>query len=329
MILGCDVGGTKCNLALFALRGARLEAIVTHRYPSNGFDQFEKILAQFLIDARAELGSAPIKLDAAGVDVAGPVVDGRVRATNLPWSVDATAIAKQLGTTHIVLLNDLEACGYSIELLRPDELATLNVGENAPRAAKILIAAGTGLGEAVLYWDGDRYFVASSEGGHADLAPRTDQEIKLLQFLKTKQEFVGFETILSGRGFFTIHTFLDPTVKHPSFDEPGVDPAPEITENALSGTCPVCMRTLDLWTALYGAEAGNLALKAVARNGVYVAGGIAVKILPKLKDGTFFRAFCQKEKLGEMLAQIPIHVILNEKAPLLGVASQAARSVGA
>ncbi|MGB6199659.1 MAG: glucokinase [Candidatus Acidiferrales bacterium] len=328
MILGCDVGGTKCNLAIFEPHGGRLEAVATRRYPSQQFDQFEKIVAQFLLDAHTDLGSAPIKLEAAGLGVAGPVVDGRVHATNLPWSVDAATLAKQLGTPHIVLLNDLEACGYSIELLRREELATLNVGEAAPRAAKILIAAGTGLGEAFLYWDGNRYFVASSEGGHADLAPRTDQEIELLRHLKKTQEFVGFEAILSGRGFLAIHNFLDPAAKHPSFDQPGVDAAPEITERGLAGTCPVCVRTLDLWTALYGAEAGNLALKAVARNGVYVAGGIAVKILPKLKDGTFFRAFCQKEKLGEMLSRIPIHVVLNEKAPLLGAANQAARSVG-
>jgi len=329
MILGCDVGGTKCNLALFEPHGARLEAIVTRRYPSHQYDQFEKIVAQFLVDARTELGSAPVKIEAAGVGVAGPVVDGRVHATNLPWIVDAAALAKQLGAQHIVLLNDLEACGYSIELLRPEELATLNVGEPAPCSAKVLIAAGTGLGEAILYWDGNRYFVASSEGGHADFAPRTEQEIELLRHLKTTQEFVGFEAILSGRGFLVIHNFLDPAAKHPSFDQPGVDPAPEITEQGLAGTCPVCVRTLDLWTALYGAEAGNLALKALSRNGVYIAGGIAVKILPKLKDGTFFRAFCQKEKLGEMLARIPVHVVLNEKAPLLGAASRAALSMGA
>ena len=316
MILGCDVGGTKCNLAMFEPRGGRLEAAFTKRYPSNSADQFQKIVAQFLADARAALGNAPMKIEAAGLGVAGPVVDNRVKATNLPWIVDAAALSKQLGTPHIVLLNDLEACGYSIELLRPEELATLNVGEPAPRAAKILIAAGTGLGEAVLYWDGKRYVVASSEGGHADLAPRTEQEIELLRHLKKTQEFVGFEAILSGRGFLVIHNFLDPAAKHPSFDQPGVDPAPEITEQGLAGTCPVCVRTLDLWTALYGAEAGNLALKALARNGVYIAGGIAVKILPKLKDGTFFRAFCQKEKLGEMLSRIPIHVVLNEKAAL-------------
>jgi glucokinase len=252
-----------------------------------------------------------------------------VKATNLPWVVDGAELAKQLGTRHIVLLNDLEACGYSIELLRPAELATLNAGQPAPRAAKVLIAAGTGLGEAVLYWDGARYFVASSEGGHADLAPRTEQEIELLRYLKKSDECVSWEMILSGRGFLTIHNFLDPSAKHPSFDQSGVDAAPEITEQGLAGTCAVCVRTLELWTAMYGAEAGNMALRAIARNGVYIAGGIAVKILPKLKDGTFFRAFCQKAKFVEMLAQIPVHVVLNEKAPLLGAATQAARSVGA
>ncbi|MGD0840296.1 MAG: glucokinase [Candidatus Acidiferrales bacterium] len=329
MILGGDVGGTKCNLALFEPRGDRLETVVVRRYPSNGFDKFEKIVAKFLEDARAELGHAPQKIEAAGFGVAGPVVAHRVKATNLPWVVDGAELAKQLGTRHIVLLNDLEACGYSIELLRPAELATLNAGQPAPRAAKVLIAAGTGLGEAILYWDGTRYFVASSEGGHADLAPRTEQEIELLRYLKKSEECVSWEMILSGRGFLTIHNFLDPSAKHPSFDQPGVDAAPEITEQGLAGTCAVCVRTLDLWTAMYGAEAGNMALRAIARNGVYIAGGIAVKILPKLKDGTFFRAFCHKAKFGAMLAQIPVHVVLNEKAPLLGAATQAARSVGA
>jgi glucokinase len=328
MILAGDVGGTKCNLALFEPQGDRLETVVVRRYPSSQFNQFEKIVAQFLVDARADLGREPGNLEAAGFGVAGPVVENRVQATNLPWIIDAAALAKQLGTPHIVLLNDLEACGYSLESLRPAELATLNVGRPAPRAAKVLIAAGTGLGEAILYWDGARYFVASSEGGHCDLAPRTEQEIELLRYLKKTQEFVSFEAILSGRGFLTIHTFLDPSVTHASFDQPGVDPAPEITQHGLDGTCPVCVGTLDRWTSLYGAEAGNLALKALGRNGVYIAGGIAVKILPKLKDGTFFRAFCQKSKLAAILSEIPVHVVLNEKAPLLGAATQAAKSVG-
>ncbi len=323
MILAGDVGGTKCNLGLFERRGSRVEAVVVRRYPSRGFAQFGEIVGKFLVDAREALGREVGTLDAAGFGVAGPVVGRRVQATNLPWIVDGEAIEQQVKAKKIVLLNDVEAAGYSLALLRPDELETLNPGKPAPHAAQALIAAGTGLGEAILYWDGNRYFVARSEGGHSDFAPHTDQEIELLRFLKRSNANVSNELILSGRGFPTLHQFLDPSVKHPGFDDPAVDPAPLITQQGLAGTCDVCVRTLQMWIAIYGSEAGNLALKALARNAVYVGGGIAVKILPKLKDGSFVRAFCEKSKLQTLLAQIPIHVVLNEQAPLLGAASQA------
>ncbi|MGO9643081.1 MAG: glucokinase [Candidatus Acidiferrales bacterium] len=329
MILAGDVGGTKCNLALFEWRGGRLEPAVVRRYPSHDFEQFGQIVGKFLEDARAALGHDAGTLEAAGFGVAGPVVGQRVLATNLPWIVDGSALEQQLGTKKIVLLNDLEATGYSLAHLRPEELDTLNAGTPAPRAAQALIAAGTGLGEAILYWDGERYFVASSEGGHADFAPHTDQEIELLRCMKKSNSCVSNELILSGRGFRTVHQFLDPSVKHPGLDDPTVDSAPQITQRGLDGTCPVCVQTLHLWIAIYGSEAGNLALKALARNAVYVAGGIAVKILPKLKDGTFVRAFCDKSKLQPLLSQIPIHVVLNEQAPLLGAASQAGAAAGA
>jgi len=323
VILAGDVGGTKCNLALFDRRDGRLEAAVVRRYPSRGFSQFAEIVGKFLGDARDALGRDVGTLEAAGFGVAGPVVGKQVKATNLPWVVDGEAIERQIGAKKIVLLNDLEATGYSLAHLRPDELDTLNAGTPAPHAAQALIAAGTGLGEAILYWDGGRYFVASSEGGHSDFAPRTDQEIALLQFMKKTNANVSNELILSGRGFRTLHEFLAPSVKHPGLDDPAVDPAPLITQQGLEGSCPVCVQTLQLWIGIYGSEAGNLALKALARNAVYVAGGIAVKILPKLKDGTFVQAFCQKSKLQPLLSQIPIHVVLNEQAPLLGAATQA------
>jgi glucokinase len=184
------------------------------------------------------------------------------------------------------------------------------------------------LGEAILFWNGEKYVVASSEGGHADFAPRTEREIELLRHMKKRHEFVSVELILSGRGFRTIHEFLDPSVRHPSFEGPNDDAAPEITRLGLAGQCPVCVQTLDLWTAVYGAEAGNLALKVLARGGVWIAGGIAVKIRKKMEDGTFFMAFCEKEKFGALLAQIPIQMVLNEEAPLLGAMSQAARAAG-
>jgi len=327
MILAGDVGGTKCNLALYSQGEGQLQQIAKRRYESRLFSSFDEIIAKFLAGTSAlirETGGGNIA--AAGFGVAGPVIDSRVKATNLPWVVDGPALARLLATEHVVLLNDLEATGYSLAHLDPSEISLLNPGIAAPQATQILLAAGTGLGEAILFWDGRRYVVASSEGGHADFAPRTEQEIGLLRHLKQQHPFVSAELILSGRGFRTVHEYLDPSARHPSFDSPGADPAPEITRLGLEGSCPVCVQTLDLWTAIYGAEAGNLALKALARGGVWVAGGIATKIRKKMEDGTFFRAFCEKEKFGALLAQIPIRMVLNEEAPLLGAASQAARA---
>jgi glucokinase len=242
--------------------------------------------------------------------------------------VDGHGLAKQLATENVVLLNDLEATAHSLALLEPSEISLLNPGVAVPQATQALLAAGTGLGEAILFWAGDRYVVASSEGGHADFAPRTEQEIGLLRHLKKQNPFVSVELIVSGRGFRTVHEFLDPSVRHPSFDATGVDAAPEITRLGLEGRCPVCVQTLDLWTAIYGAEAGNLALKVLARGGIWVAGGIAIKIRRKMEDSTFFRAFCEKEKFGPLMAQIPIRMVLNDEAPLLGAASQAAQVSG-
>jgi glucokinase len=329
VILAGDVGGTKCNLALYQVRGDKYEQTAKCRYQSREFSSFDAIIAKFLSDIPNDKREAAAgKIEAAGFGVAGPVIDHRVKATNLPWVVDEAALAAQLATAHVVLLNDLEATGYGLSLLGPSETATLNRGVPSPQATQALIAAGTGLGEAILFWNGDRYAVASSEGGHVDFAPRTDLEIELLRYMKKRHEFVSVELILSGRGFRTIHEFLDASVRHPSFDAPEDAAAPEITRLGLEGQCPVCVQTLDLWTAIYGAETGNLALKVLARGGVWIAGGIAVKIRKKMEDGTFFRAFCEKEKFGALLAQIPIQMVLNEEAPLLGAMSQAARAAG-
>ncbi len=330
MILAGDIGGTKCNLALFEVQGKSRRKVVDRRYESRESPTFDEIIAKFLADSRDELKQAGAQsIQAAGFGVAGPVIDRRVKATNLPWIVDAAALSKQLNTAHVVLLNDLEATAHSLAHLEPSELSTLNQGAPAPQATRALLAAGTGLGEAILFWDGARYVVAGTEGGHTDFAPRTEQEIELLRYMKKSDPCVSVELILSGRGFRVIHTFLDPSVQHSSFVAHDLDAAaPEITRLALEGGCPVCVRTLDLWVSLYGSEAGNLALKTLARGGVWVAGGIAVKIRKKMEDGTFFRAFCEKEKFSALLAQIPIRMVLNEEAPLIGAMSQAARGAG-
>lgn len=329
MILAGDIGGTKCNLALYEIHGKSQRKIVKQRYESREFPTFDEMISKFLFDTRAETKDAGAHgIEAAGFGVAGPVINHRVKATNLPWIVDASALSTQLGTRHVVLLNDLEATGYSLAHMAPSELSTLNQGTPSPQSTQALIAAGTGLGEAILFWDGSRYAVAGSEGGHADFAPRTEQEIELLRYMKKHNEFVSVELILSGRGFRTIHSFLDASVIHPSFDGPEADAAPEITRLALAGQCPVCVQTLDLWVSIYGAEAGNLALKVLARGGVWVAGGIAVKIRKKMEDGTFFRSFCEKEKFAALLGQIPIHMVLNEEAPLIGAMSRAIQAAG-
>jgi glucokinase len=250
-----------------------------------------------------------------------------VRATNLPWTVDASTLASELNLSEVVLMNDLGATGHSIEHLAPEEFCVLNPGEPEHGGTRALLAAGTGLGQSILVWDGARYRVVPSEGGHSDFAPHTEQQIELLRFMRRRYPQVSWELILSGRGFRTIHEFLAPNVIHPSFEDPGMDPAPEITKLGLSKQCPVCAETLDLWTAIYGSEAGNLALKVLALGGVYVAGGIAVKIIEKIKDGTFFEAFRDKWKFETMLDNIPVSVILNESAPLLGAAYEALASL--
>lgn len=325
MILAGDIGGTKCNLALYEIQGKSHRKIIDHRYESREFPTFDGVISKFLSDTQTETKAAGARaIEAAGFGVAGPVIDRRVKATNLPWVIDAAALATQLGTRHVVLLNDLEATAHSLSHLAPSEIFTLNAGVPSPDSTQAVLAAGTGLGEAILFWDGKQHVVAGTEGGHTDFAPRTEQEIELLRYMKKRDEFVSIELILGGRGFRTIHTFLDASVLHPSFTGPEADSAPEITRLALAGECPVCVQTLDLWVNIYGSEAGNLALKVLARGGVWVAGGIAVKIRKKMEDGSFFRAFCEKEKFAAMLAQIPIRMVLNEEAPLIGAMSQAA-----
>ncbi|HEY2646215.1 MAG TPA: glucokinase [Candidatus Acidoferrales bacterium] len=329
MILAGDIGGTKCNLALYDIVGASHRKIFSQRYDSHAFPAFEELISKFLADSLAERNGAEAhSVDAAGFGVAGPVIDRRVKATNLPWVVDASELSTQLDTAHVVLLNDLEATAYSLQHIHPSEISTLNRGTPSPHSTQALLAAGTGLGESILFWDGTRYVVASTEGGHTDFAPRTEEEMGLLRYMQKQNESVSVELILSGRGFQTIHSFLDPSVIHPSFEGPHADAAPEITHLALLGQCPVCVLTLDLWVSMYGSEAGNLALKTLARGGVWVAGGIAVKIRKKMEDGAFFQAFCKKEKFAALLAQIPIQMVLNEEAPLIGAMSQAMKAAG-
>jgi glucokinase len=313
VILAGDIGGTKTNLGLFDIQQGRLNRVAEKRYPSREHSGLEEIVADFVV-------VTGVKATAAGFGIAGPVVDNRVHTGNLPWIVDGATMAKQLGLERVRLMNDLEAAAFGISVMGPADLETLHDGVPAPQAPRVVIAAGTGLGEAILFWDGTKHIPTATEGGHADFAPQTEQQVDLWKFIKARSEFVSNELILSGRGFKTLHEFLNPSVQHPGFDDSSIDPAPEITRMALSKECPVCVAVLDLWVEIYGSEAGNLVVRCVARGGVYVAGGIAVKILPLLKNGRFAAALQQKEKMTDFLAQVPIHVVLDEECPLKGAA---------
>jgi glucokinase len=318
MILAGDIGGTKSNLGLFDIpkSGAQqgsLVRVADKRYTSREHKGLEEIVKDFVSFTGA-------KVTAASFGIAGPVVNDRVQTGNLPWIVDGGTMASQLGLDRVRLMNDLEATAFGINVMQPADLDVIYEGIPAPETHRAVIAAGTGLGEAVLFWDGAKHMPMATEGGHADFAPHTNQQADLWKFMKSRGEFASAELVLSGRGFMTLHEFLDASVQHPSFDDPAADPAREITGLALAGTCPVCVNTLDLWVEIYGSEAGNLAVRSVARGGIYVAGGIALKILPKLKDGRFAAAVRDKEKMAYFLEQVPLHVVLDEECPLKGAA---------
>ncbi|HEX6949667.1 MAG TPA: glucokinase [Nitrospira sp.] len=347
MILAGDIGGTKTQLALYDWTTERIEPLRVESFHSTDYASLEEMLTEFLTPPKPPLiadqpeqqqeqslsptpQTSPPTLDAACFGVAGPVFQNHSRTTNLPWVVDGSALSKQFEIRHVQLLNDLEAMAYGILLLRPDELVTLNAGTPpSHKQAIALIAAGTGLGESILYWDGSRYQPMPSEGGHADFAPNSDQEIDLLRYLRSQYLHVSYERVLSGPGLLSVYEYLrDAKKNEPTWLAEKIkagDPAAEIAEAGLKGQAEIAKQALDLFASIYGAEAGNLALKAMAINGVYMGGGIAPKLLTKLKDGTFMKAFTNKGRYKRLMSQIPVHVVTNQHTALLGAAAMAAR----
>jgi glucokinase len=319
MILAGDLGGTKCNLGLFDPGATGFRPVHSQRFDSHSFPSAEAVIRAFLV-------GHPEDISAAAFAIAGPVVQSRVRVTNLPWLVDAGVLERALHIPHVRLLNDLEATAYSLRVLSPSAFVSLRGGRAVSNGNQALLAAGTGLGEALLIWDGKQRVVSATEGGHCDFTPRNEREIDLLRFLMPRHEIVCIETILSGRGFYELHSFLGPAVKHESFDQPGTDPAPEITRMALAAECSVCVEAVEMWVELYGSEAGNLALKSLAYGGVFIAGGIAVKILPMLRQRRFVEAFHRKDKMEALLSTMPISVVTDEAAPLCGAAWTASQA---
>ncbi|BFU95076.1 MAG: Glucokinase [Nitrospira sp.] len=350
MILAGDIGGTKTHLALFEWKAERTEPIRTESFPSKEYASLEEILEEFLIPRtpstahhETEAPSAasgeqpvpsplpePARIAAACFGVAGPVIQNHSSTTNLPWVLDGGALAKRFDIPVVRLLNDLEATAHGILLLRPEELHTLNAGiPPTHRQAIALIAAGTGLGESILFWDGTRYRPMPSEGGHADFAPNNDNEIELLRHVRSHYLHVSYERVVSGPGIHTIYEYLRDTKRNePTWLAEKIaagDPAAEIAAAGLKGQAEIAKQTLDMFASIFGAEAGNLALKAMALNGVYVGGGIAPKLLPKLTDGTFMRAFSNKGRYKRLMSTIPVYIVLNDRTGLIGAAATAAR----
>jgi glucokinase len=320
MILAGDIGGTHTRLALFD--GDPHEPLALATYPSRKHAGLGEIVAAFLAEHPAEV-------DCACFDVAGPVRNGRVKTTNLPWIVDARHVADTIGLPSIELVNDLAATAYGIAELTTADLETLNRGDPSIGGNLAVIAAGTGLGEAGLIWNGECYHAAATEGSHSDFGPRSVLQVELYTFL-SRDSHVSYEDVCSGIGLLTLYRFLR---ERSHTDEPAWladairdgDAAATISSAGLTGRDPVCAEALDLMVSIYGAEAGNVALRLLATGGMYIGGGIAPHILSKLRQHTFLDSFAAKGRFRAMLEQIPVHVILNEHAGLFGAARIARR----
>ena len=317
MILAGDIGGTNARLAHFEPQNGRLQLISERVYPSREYTELGDIVSKFL----AETATRP---EVACFGIAGPVQNGRVETSNLPWIIEQSRLAKQIQLPATVLINDLEANAWGIGALGPQDLIALD--RVAPAAGnQAVIAPGTGLGEAGLFWNGREYEIYACEGGHTDFAPQGELQIELLRFLSSRYEHVSYERILSGPGLVNVYEFLR---DKGCGDEPAEfaaqlsqgDAAAEISRAALGGTSRLAEQALDLWISVYGAEAGNLALKAMATGGMFLGGGISPKILPKLTGPLFMRSFLAKGRLRPLLERIPVQIITNDKAALLGAA---------
>jgi len=316
MLLAGDVGGTKTLLGLFERGIPRPRPIVIHAYPTLEFASLTELLDAFARDVHQ-----PFALDAAALGVAGPVVNNTARLTNVPWDISAASVTARFGAARVCLLNDLEAMGHSVEVLDGDEFTSLQDGVPVARASAALIAAGTGLGEALLHRVNGRLIPIPSEGGHADFGARTDRELELVRMLREQYGRASVEHVVSGRGLLNLHAFTHRGGECIATDGVPDDEKPaHISAAAMTGRCQGCVEALRMLVAAYGAEAGNLALRGLALAGVYVGGGVAPKILPVLRSGLFMDAFRDKGEMAHLVARVPVRVILNPDAGLLGAA---------
>ncbi|SDY39127.1 glucokinase [Allochromatium warmingii] len=314
-----DIGGTKTALGLAETDGGAVRLGETRCYPSASFASLDQIVQHYLRETGATCRFAVFA-------VAGPVHDQRCETTNLPWVLDAEALEQSLELTCVELINDLEAVAWGVPILSSDDLAEIHPGDPGSQGNACVVAAGTGLGQAGLFWDGLRHHAFATEGGHSDFAPADDLEFALLSYLKSRFGRVSWERVVSGPGIVNLFDFLcfHHSVQPPDWLQTaldrGGDPAAIIAQSAAEGNCPLCCDTLNLFMRLYGREAGNAALKHMALGGVYLGGGIALKNLACLRRGGFLEGFFDKGRMGSLMRRMPVRVILQPNTPLLGAA---------
>jgi glucokinase len=325
-ILAGDIGGTKTLLAIFSENRGKLVAERKARYPSREYEALSDIISDFVKGGEIDLVNT-----AGGFGIACPCEGGICRTLNLPWVVNEAEIRERFGLGSLSLINDFEAVVHGVPRLPPEELAVLNGGTRDRQGNIAVLGAGTGLGEAFAVYDRrtGRYRVCPSEGGHADFAPASDQEIGLLEFLLKQYDHVSFERVLSGRGLVQIFSYLVASGSYGSAEKEADrilahgDPPAEISRLGLEGGSEICVQALDLFVSIYGREAGNLALKILPSGGLYLAGGIAAKILRKLESGLFLESFTAKGRAAALLRQVPVYVVLNPEVGLIGAAAKA------
>jgi glucokinase len=322
MILAGDIGGTNARLAFFDVQNGHFRQVSSSVFPCCEYAGLDQIVAKFV-------DTTKLHPDAACFGVPGPVRNGRVETSNLPWIIESKRLADELNLKQAVLINDLEANAWGIAALDPSDVVPLNKGKGDPIGNQAVISAGTGLGEAGMYWDGTQYRIFATEGGHCDFAPRDGLEIDLFRYLSGRYGHVSYERVVSGPGLVNVFHFLRDSERgtEPQWltDEMAHgDAAAAISRAALDGKCALCEKALDLFVSVFAAEAGNLALKVLATGGVYLGGGIAPKMLTKLSGPLFMHSFVGKGRMQPLLESMPVKVITNDKTALMGAARCAA-----
>jgi glucokinase len=321
MLIAGDIGGTKTDLAIYSSESGPRTPLTQTNVHSADYPSLQALVAEFLAQAK-------LSVDVASFDVAGPVIDGHAKTTNLPWVLDERSLARDLNLKSVHLMNDLEAIARAVPVLQASDLITLNAGEAVPQGAIAVIAPGTGLGESFLTWNGSQYVAHSSEGGHSDFAPTDQRQIRLLQYLLQRFDHVGIERVCSGIGIPNIYEYFRDAEKMP--ERPDVaqsiasahDRTKAIVDAAVDPNNPSerCQATVEMFVSILASEAGNLVLKVLATGGIYIAGGVALHVLSALQKPSFMDAFTRKGRFKDLMARIPVHVITT-RAALLGAAT--------